>query len=615
MAEVASDPTETNDSLDRSSEKIAPLLSALGIVTVINIDDKWVDQEASLADVQTAIVMSEVYSGEALRQIAADDPDNALELDPQNQSAVSDRLKEVWSELPSELKVRLSTDALGYLSSDGASGSEPPSETGSESRLDSLFGSDVDFRGLGMKQWAHESAAVLRSEEPVLIFVDRDFSSESGGSATTGETLLAEIVGAQNPQVYVALLSHTAVDETAEQDLRRQLETSLDVAGGTILVIGKFRLKDGAKMPGAIRDLLVLGVGEKLRELARQAIDVAKDRALEVIDDMLPYTLVGAVASAQVEGVYELDHPLRLVERSQRQAMLEAVRADGAGRHLEALRTNELVKTYLSSAEAGPQLLNALHEAAFEPVEMVNRLGLPVEIGDIFQLESVYPVKSKQQRAVPRYYILLAQVCDISMRRRGAREPHVGTFFLHEFRKLEVGADGRARGVHARLQPVGPLHPAEKPVWGVNFGSRIPVPSDAIDAVVFNREGKATIEPGVAEDRPMAHSWEQRGVKLKASGAKMLDEFRTASKTLEDVQDAETLIRRLGASFAGASMDPKSGVTAEIDLDSNQVRFGLQRVARLSPKVAAGVAALATSYDGRPGFDAAVAVEEIPTAR
>jgi len=272
------------------------------------------------------------------------------------------------------------------------------------------------------------------------------------------------------------------------------------------------------------------------------------------------------------------------------------------------LRRSAMVRTYLASAAPGPQLTQVLHESVFDQASTVNALGLPIELGDIFRVESLLPVPAKQQAPKPRHYVLLAQVCDISMRGRGAREPEIPIFVLHEFR-------GVAKNVAARVNPrfhtVGFFETETEEIWGVNFGARLAVPAIAIDATVYNQDGSSKIVLGHAETRHMAASWVNRELEVQRLAGTMITEHAAAIELLKDTKNIDAIVSRLAAATAGAASTSKGGVTAQINVAEKVVEYGLKRVGRLSSRVAASVAALAVSYDGRPGFEMDAAVAEL----
>ncbi len=107
----------------------------------------------------------------------------------------------------------------------------------------------------------------------------------------------------------------------------------------------------------------------------------------------------------------------------------------------------------------------------------------------------------------------------------------------------------------------------------------------------------------------MAASWVNRELEVQRLVGNMITEHAAAIDLLKGTKNIDVIVSRLAAATAGAATTPKAGVTAQIDVDKKVVEYGLKRVGRLSSRVAASVAALAVSYDGRPGFemDAAVA--------
>lgn len=601
---------EITASLDDAQGKIAPLLEELGIELVINLDDTWSLAEDDRDAVATAVIAVDDFAREVVRQLEEIDATYVEGVDVSNSSSINDRLQEIWASLEAEVRSLLSQGAEAALADAEADLGDDArnDEITAMARLRPLFSDRVEFRRVGLSGWLEIRDEILASDRPVLLLVDMDFSKEEGGTASTGASLLKQAIEARDSGVFAALLTHTARDEVGEQLVRQEIERTEQVEPGRILVIGKYRLNEGTTMPAAIRDLLVLPVGEKLRALARRALDAARERAQIRLDQIQPYTLIGSVASAQKEGAFELDQPLRLVARAQREATLEVMRDATFADELAKLRRSTMVRTYLASAAPGPQLTQVLHESVFEQASTVNALGLPIEIGDIFRVESLLPVPAKQQAPKPRHYVLLAQVCDISMRGRGAREPEIPVFVLHEFRGVTKNVAAR---MNPRFRTVGFFETESEEIWGVNFGVRLAVPSIAIDATVYNEDGSSKVMLGRKETRHMAESWVNREREVQKLAGNMIAEHAKAIDLLKDTKNIDAIVSRLAAATAGAAGTPKAGVTAQIDVDNKVVEYGLKRVGRLSSRVAASVAALAVSYDGRPGFEMDAAVAEV----
>ena len=109
----------------------------------------------------------------------------------------------------------------------------------------------------------------------------------------------------------------------------------------------------------------------------------------------------------------------------------------------------------------------------------------------------------------------------------------------------------------------------------------------------------------------MAESWANREHEIQKLAGNMITEHTKAIDLLKGTKNIEAIVLRLAAATAGAASTPKAGVTVQIDVDKKVVQYGLKRVGRLSSRVAASVAALAVSYDGRPGFEMDAAVAEL----
>jgi len=416
---------------------------------------------------------------------------------------------------------------------------------------------------------------------------------------------MKDLLASARTGLRVGMLTRTVADEQEELTNSRDLADQFNVSHGSVVVIAKRRLEEET-LPAALRVLLLADEIEAYVALARQALDQSHDRAMAALNGLQRYTIVGSMATAHGEGMYEADQPLRLLDRIQEETLIEVMRDPSfANNYLPRLRSAGF-SSYLSSADAGRQIAEVLHADLFASPEFVSRLGLAIEIGDIFELRSVYPDTKARQVPPPRKYVLLAQSCDISMRPSGGREPEIHTFVLHEFREVPIDVNGKERGQFSRLHPVGRLNPASETTWGVNFGGRIAVPAMAIDATVFSEVGAGRIALDALDTRPMAESWRRRQDEIHRQARHMIDQQLAIESSLKKGGASDEVLLRTGASLAGASMSPKTGVTATLDTDKATVSFGIRRIGRVRSATALGLLGLANAYDSRPGFEVAV---------
>lgn len=411
--------------------------------------------------------------------------------------------------------------------------------------------------------------------------------------------------------VRAGLLTLTASDEAAEIQLTKDLRARFKAQSDRVVAIGKFRLKNIVEFPAAVRMLLLVAEVAAYRTLAIEAADSAHAKVIQHLNDLHDYTFIGAIAAAQDEGTFELDHPLRMAQRVYQQQLLRAVRDEEFGTSMLPHFREGAVGTFVNASAAGRQIREVLRADIFEPDGHVNELGLPIEIGDVFRVESLYPTTSKRQKAAPAFYILLAQACDLSVRSDGKRSNDLLELVLQRVEKVDEEELKMNVTKIGRMHLLGELDAKSEQKWAVNFARTIVVPTAAIDATVFTEDGASILDPNIVESRPMAAGWLLRQKSLANFAAGILGEFGKAELAMKKVSGKEELLLRLGASLAGATMQQSNGVTALLDPAQGILKFGIQRYGRVRSDIAVNVASLSATYSSRPAFEARSAAESV----
>lgn len=613
-----------------AAERMAALLSALSIETVISVDDSHAlgSAEGGAAEITEEVVSSPDLLTVVLESLSGVDLALGFEyIDPESESAVNDFLTEHWGAFSRETQTELLTAARTRRSDREAKVDDADAATdlAAPKRLEDIVGESATFVQVSLAEWRSNWSTLVQGPGQVLVLIDRSFANEDGGNETTGEELLHSLLQQGLDHVRAGLLTFTAANEDDEIRITRELREKHRANADKIVAIGKFRLTDPAEFPAAIRMLLLVAEITAYRELAKTAFKQAH-RAVEThLDGLHDYTLIGAIAAAQQEGTFELEHPLRLAQQVYQQELANTVRnSDISSRVLPRFREGS-VGVFVNASAAGEQIREVLRADVFVPGTYINTLGLPIEIGDVFRIESVYPESKTRKKSAPRFYILLAQACDMSIRSNGARSNNLVDALL---RRLEPVDEEELQRL-LRRQPVdnrrlqnllqkrermhllGELEESASQKWGVNFAQAIVVPTIAIDATVFQADGSALIEPGVEEARPMASGWLKRHVEIKKSARAMLADYSKAEEAMKKVSGKEELLLRLGASLASAALEQTRGVTAVIDSSVGTVRYGIQRVSRVRSDIAVNIASLASTYNSRPAFDAMPVAESL----
>ena len=594
------------------------LLTALGIERVISIDDYNADLDEPLqlndpTDVTAELLVADVLLEPIASILANTDPElefNAV--DSTDPLAVVTYLGENWGVLPRSVRHNLVQAA--HTHRDGREARVADDELADDVRAPELLREFLqgaaDLKQYSLAEWRSGASKDLDDPSPVLVLIDKNFTreAEAGGTGDTGEQLLAEVLESSGSHVHAGLLTREAQDGDGERDSTATLRKRFEANASRVLAIGKFRLTEPTQFPAAIRTLLLVAEITAYRRLAVEALNSAHLKVLEHFETLEDHSLVGAIAMAQKEGTFELEHPLRLAQRRYQQLLAHAVRTPEAAVLLPKLREGTVAK-YINSGESGRQIRELQHADIFEPSSTFNDLGLPIEVGDIFERSWAPQGTSPEDSGRKSLYVLLAQACDLSIRGHGSRGSVV-ELVLHPFEVLDEEEFKRKPGKRKLYHRLGNLWQDDR-VWGAKFTDSIVVPSHAVDATVFRTDGRALLDPAAPDTRPMAEGWGKRQDALLRWATKAINQYSAAEANLRGVPNSGQHLCRLAASYGMGSMEKSRGVSVRFDTAARTLEFGLQRVARIRSDVAVNVASLTMSYAARPAFEAASVTDSV----
>jgi len=594
------------DAKETAQESIRGLFAALGIRRVISIDDYNVTLD-EVVPTEPDTVTAELLVSDGLLGAVVQILDNEGgqlgfdAVDSGDVTAVIDYLSENWVVLTRTLRLKLAQAATTQR--EGRDNAVENAELAADVQAPELFREFVevaaDLKQYSLEQWRAKSAEELANPDPVLILIDKNFSKEPGGSKDTGEQLLADVLNQDLPHVHAGLLTREAQTDEAELAMTRDLRAKFEQSAHRVLAIGKFRLSQPDQFPAAVRTLLLVAEISGYKKLVAEALISAHSDVLSHFQALEDHSVVGAIAMAQKEGVFELEHPLRLTQRRYQQLLSAAMRTESAAALLPKLRAGNVAK-YVTAGAPGKQLRELKHADTFEPAGAFNELGLPIEIGDVFE-RTWLPQGADDEGASSGFYILLAQACDLSIRSGGTRGSVI-ELVLHPVQPLDEQDFGTHPSKRAKFHELGDLR-LDGRAWGVNFTESLTVPAEAIDATVFRVDGRALLQPSAATVRPMAEGWSARQDALLNMAKKAVNKFKTAELHLAGVPNSGDLLQRLAASYALGSVSKARGVSVRIDSTAGSVEYGIRRVARVRADVAVNIAALTSNYATRPAFD------------
>ena len=558
---------------DLARSALEGVFSALGIKTVICVDDAHVLEDDSgelvIAAVEqgAVILTAEPFAGLDGLELTAR-YDSGEDRAPAEAAAA---LRVRWDRLPGPTRSTLvqAVRALTPPGSDEGSlaGADVIADESTERQLANLLGATCDYFALTLAQWRAEGRRHLKEGESAVVLFDRDFTNEGGGDRD-GERELQALIGEGRPQVWCGLLTHT-VERDQEIPEWERLSAELGVAPAQFLVISKRRIvEEPDSLARMLRLTIVAPDLYQLRELVVAAREAAHATAAENLRNMNVYTIEAAIQSAAEEGTWEPDMLLSLMAALERDRAQEALRENTEVLDIcDRLRDAQSIKLPPAIPQNDLDLLRRLD--IYDDVDHVNRLGLPLEPGDIFSMTHTL---SGSTMAEPRTYVLLGQSCDLAVRKDGHRAYEAAHLEVAEIKVLKQPSD-RAPKDHELVLPLFDASTGQDAI--ARLASIQLLPSLALDACVLNADGSALLQCGSAAPRALSEGWKRRHQALCSDAETVVEKYEVWSKGELAPDDLSRLLR----DETGVIRTTRLWV--QVDVAARTLTFGLRRAGRL----------------------------------
>lgn len=605
---AGSDQLRAEDEAVSAKRLTQELLAAMGILRVVNVDDEHFRSPEQDLDVVVAGLRSNAIELVLVARILLNDEDDPTAGDLEADEVI-DLLREKWIDLADDRRIDLTHAARqAEAANQGTVDTQSESLLGNNAALlalpELLGESNITFTTMSFGEWRDSGQALLSDGVPTLLLFDRSFAGE-GQSETAGEELVRGVLqNADFAHVKVGLLTHTATDIGNEQEIARLIASGLGDNPRPVVVVAKSRLKsDDTAFPEALRMVLFAEELEAFRLHAIEALRASSKAEVDLLASVDQYALMATFESARKEGLFETDNVTRMARAPGVRELTARFRDEGfIVSTLSKLRNAAAVQLYFSGAERPVELPALVWQERFDPKEHLEGLSLPLEVGDIFR---VFDLLGSGK---DRYYVLLTQQCDLSVRHRGERANDSGTFILT--RLVEASWDSKKnqysppKGHQANI---GQFFDGSEAPWYLNFALRLHVPSLALDACVVHPSGRSVIGPETAAPHTLSASWEKRIVILRKSAKTIIDKMALAHSALTITKGQEVpgnrAMENLGAALAGGVVQGSSALTARVNVEDRTVEYGIERISRVVGTAAIGLFALAAQHQARPAFD------------
>ncbi|MEV8373629.1 hypothetical protein AB0P21_12870 [Kribbella sp. NPDC056861] len=600
--------TDTSTEGPHTKRQIREMLQALEITRVINVDDDHAEApEQSLEQVLGALRAGTVDHVLVARLVFTNDGD--VDAESLESDEVVEALESRWDALGDEHRAELTQAASRAEQADEGPVDEQSEAVASNNAallaLPDLFEEHVTYLRLSLTEWRTTGQALLDDGERTLLLFDRSFERE-GGSATAGDDLVRGILNRDDLQhVYVGLLTHTAKDTGREANIAAEISEGSNPSR-PVIVVAKRRLSDES-FPEALRLVLFAAELEAFRKHAITSLTEASTAGTRVLEEVDKYLLLASFEAARHEGAYEADFALRMANAFVRRSLTAALRDEQfIDNVLIKLRNAAGIKLYFEGRSAPDEVFEISWQEKFDDSDYLTKNTLPVEVGDVFKARDMFG--NGKSRGAPRFYILLAQACDLSVRSDGKRGNDLNRVVITEIRRASQDPEtGSYRALKTNQANIGPLLRDSSAPWRVFFTQQIEVPILALDATVAGPGGRALLSQDGPPPKTFSASWLQRRVRMQKEAKSLIDRYRAMECTLTAPEkpsaDFDSAKRHILAAVLGTATKHAEGLSAKVDVDQGIIEYGIERVARVSEATARGLLSLLLQHQSRPAFE------------
>lgn len=533
-----------------------------------------------------------------IQQIAKE----SLSLD-YNAATFTDSIREIWENLgqkkQSEFMTQITKLVDGQRAEDQITGSQ----------LQFFFD---DLTLLTPAQWEEQKTILSKSTYKVMVLFDEELGDKS---PRKGHNFIEEIVSNQwssiIPIIFSFKISSFADELPWRNDLVQNGQSNLKK--GDFFALSKKRKDDPDAFVDGIKKALLNSYCETIKNESITVMRTAFQNALEDLSNWDTYDFDHVILkSSYKEGIWEpftLERIMRIkFEDLLARQMIDSNYAKNINPAIQKAREFSGFQFDVPKKEE-PSLhrYKLRYSELYANGDEVNKLNLPVENGDIFE---IYQGKLKGK------YVLVGQECDLMVRTnkesKGKRTSDVA-ILLKISPKTNAELDEELTKYYDGNKMLNfwdnkyhlPYFDFSQELNGiVKFApsTRLIVDLDIIDLVVYNHEGKADFDLfGTKPDLlTFSAAWEFRYDRIK-------DKFEKAAKTINqigsDISKFDAQSQKLiltNTTSVKLSFIQASGI--EPSFQNNRFSYGIRRIGRLRSELARHLLEKYTSYLSRKAF-------------
>ena len=492
-------------------ETIRQILSGMEIQKVVSVDDFYTAAnsyyEVAIALFQIARSNQNVKYSELIPRDVLNAPENIW----------TRRLKAFWSKAEPVLRLVILNElavATGEMGDKNL-----PGDVRDLSLLKGLIPEDM-FVALSPDEWDRDRDTILAEAQEghrILCLFDQDLHL-ADRSDSAGMTLLQQTLATYGEgHVICGLLTQT-ISKDAELSKAREFASKMGLSLDQFLPLSKDRLRGD---PMVFADGLRMTAMNYARErLSRQVTDITKQASKKAQQQMNDISVNDfehiVIRSSEDEGVWEPDTLFRLFDLFRYNAFRAMALAPEKRLSLygdiERIRAIRDIRTSDLRPDCPSDQVYRIRQAElFDTAELLNPAHQPIDLGDIFMV------------GPEQYYILLAQPCDLVVRKNGRT---IDIVTLVQIRTYATATKDPDEVASFRLDYFVD-QPGKKTF--VKFRNSFQVSLRVLDLAVFNDDGRCRISLSDADAEKLStlhESWRKRFEVLRQHYQSTHEEFQ-----------------------------------------------------------------------------------------
>ncbi|MBC8273801.1 MAG: hypothetical protein H8E40_02375 [Chloroflexi bacterium] len=561
--------------LNLAKQAIGKILRQLKIEQVVYVDDIFEDKQ----DVAKVIGwFAEAYSksptetSNLMPGVPFDAPDEVWRQE----------LRSAWEELDTErhkeIVIQLSRIRGNQLAADFEAAS----------RMRSLFPRKINFAELSPSLWEERRDSIINKasiQARILCLFDQNLSEADGFTSSgtkSGIGLIQDVVNRDvGGSVICGLVTHTIPSLENEMLEWRRLAEESQLGLNQFLPLAKLRLTEGIS-PLLFADGIkktVLNIF--CEELKAATVNVLRDAHEDAVNKLMhldvydfDYMILQASFS---EGEWEANTLIRVFhifqQDSIRQLMLEPAHSGNFNKNVEIARSISAISTIGNEPGYPWNVRRIRQNELYEEADLIRHS--PLQVGDFFEL--------KAGNGTSHTFILLAQPCDLMVRKNGTRDDGdniIVPLVPIADRISYEEAESKRRGFLRKQAFLYYFYPGSNDVAVLRFADTHWIIIDVLDLAVLDGDGVCRLDLKTENLLPPQFTvgWKDRVKMLidKYEGQrKKLDAIERNIAVIEDERIRKTLwqsvMPRTSLTDLGFPSEPYS---------NDLFDFGLRRIRR-----------------------------------